>query len=148
WFWWFGEDHYTSDKAVFDDLFRGHLRAAYRQAGLETPASLEVPIAARRSGANLAVEPIGFVHPVVDGRRTHFYEWHAAGRMSLGAGGMAMHRGVGIGRELRYGFDEECFYLRVDFVTEGPPDPPVDLRLELIEPRTQHLEVSRLARGV
>src|SRR6185295_17317363 len=29
WFWWFGDDHFTPDKDIFDRLFREHLQAAY-----------------------------------------------------------------------------------------------------------------------
>ena len=29
WFWWFGDDHWTADRAIFDRLFREHLEAVY-----------------------------------------------------------------------------------------------------------------------
>ncbi|HTQ04723.1 MAG TPA: glycoside hydrolase family 57 protein [Polyangiaceae bacterium] len=47
WFWWFGEDQGSDWDAEIDELFRLHLRQAYRAAGLAAPASLAVPIADR-----------------------------------------------------------------------------------------------------
>ncbi len=87
WFWWFGEDHYTSDKALFDRLFREHLQAVHDRAGLPAPAWLGMPVARAAQPAERGDLPLGFVHPQIDGRPTHFYEWHAAGRYRLGAGG-------------------------------------------------------------
>jgi alpha-amylase/alpha-mannosidase (GH57 family) len=41
WFWWFGDDQASDSDAEFDDLFRGHLKAAYRAAGRRPPRSLD-----------------------------------------------------------------------------------------------------------
>lgn len=102
WFWWFGDDHPTPDKDLFDRIFREHLAAVYAHAKLLAPAWLEVPIT-RPGGPPVATtQPLGFVHPVLDGRPTHFYEWHAAGRFRLAAGGSAMHRHAGLGRVPRW----------------------------------------------
>ena len=40
WFWWFGSDQESRNDAEFDDLFRAHLRGAYRALDLEGPESL------------------------------------------------------------------------------------------------------------
>jgi alpha-amylase/alpha-mannosidase (GH57 family) len=32
WFWWFGDDHHTDDRDIFDRLFREQLRAVYECA--------------------------------------------------------------------------------------------------------------------
>lgn len=48
WFWWFGDDQDSGNDAEFDDLFRMHLRNAYRQADLEPPVTLDRPIVPRR----------------------------------------------------------------------------------------------------
>jgi alpha-amylase/alpha-mannosidase (GH57 family) len=46
WFWWYGADQATAPKAEreFDRLFRAHLTAAYRTAGLAVPEGLGRPI--------------------------------------------------------------------------------------------------------
>ena len=48
WFWWFGSDHHTDAAEEFDDLFRGHLRAACRLAGLDPPPDLDRHIVPHR----------------------------------------------------------------------------------------------------
>ena len=146
WFWWFGDDHYTPDRPVFDRLFRELLAAAYTGAGLGPPASLRLPIVRVREGAGREAVPIGFITPTIDGRRTTFYEWHEAGRIAP-AGGGSMHRAAGMVREVQYGFDAERFYLRLDWGSAASPGEGFDLGLELVEPRPLRLRVVGLAPG-
>ena len=146
WFWWFGDDHHTPDRVVFDRLFRDLVSAAYTEAGLVPPASLRLPIARVRTGAGQGTIPIGFISPTIDGRRTAFYEWSSAGRFVFGSGG-SMHRAQGLARELHYGFDAERFYLRLDFSGAALPGEEVDLGLELVEPRQLRLRIVGLAAG-
>jgi alpha-amylase/alpha-mannosidase (GH57 family) len=146
WFWWFGDDHHTTDRAVFDRLFRDLVSAAYTEAGLVPPPSLRLPIARAPTGAGAETVPVGFVSPTIDGRRTTFYEWSSAGRFVFGAGG-SMHRARGLVRELHFGFDAERFYLRLDFIGPAPPGEDVDLRLEVVEPRPLRLRIAGLAAG-
>jgi alpha-amylase/alpha-mannosidase (GH57 family) len=47
WCWWYGDDHYSSQKATFDALFRLHLRAMYAQLDLRVPDDLLLPIPSR-----------------------------------------------------------------------------------------------------
>ncbi len=146
WFWWFGDDHFTSDKSVFDQLFRLHLRAAHERAGLPVPGSLEVAIGApavRGAGARL---PSAFVRPTIDGRRTGFYEWHGAAHHVLSAGGGSMHHAAGLASDLYVGFDAEHLYLRVDFA-DAAPGSDFSLWLELIAPTPARLAVRGLAPG-
>jgi alpha-amylase/alpha-mannosidase (GH57 family) len=146
WFWWLGEDHYTADKALFDRLFREHLQAVYERADLEVPAWLHVPVARLGAGPERISAPLGYVRPTLDGAPTQFYEWHAAGRYRPLAGGGSMHRGAGLVRDLYFGFDERCFYLRLDF-TGGPPGPGTDLVLDVLAPRASRLAVRGLGAG-
>ncbi len=147
WFWWFGEDHYTPDKPVFDELFRGHLRAAHQALGEPVPTALEVPIAPAAWSPDLRQPPVGFMQPVIDGRPTHFYEWQPAGHVALAGGGAAMHAGTGLASHLYYGFDRDQFYLRIDFKAGAPPGSEHGLRLEWIEPASARLDIPSLVRG-
>ena len=147
WFWWFGEDHYTVDKGLFDRIFREHLQAVYERAGLPVPSWLHVAVARFTRRPDLASQPLGFVRPTVDGRPTHFYEWYAAGRHRLGAGGSAMHRDAGLGRDLYFGFDASRFYLRLDFSSNVPPGPEYDLGLDFLAPQQVRVVVRGLEPG-
>jgi alpha-amylase/alpha-mannosidase (GH57 family) len=146
WFWWFGDDHYSADREIFDRLFRTHVSTAYAEAGLVAPASLAVPVSRPRARAGAHQRPLGFVRPTLDGRRTHYYEWHAAGRVALTAGGGSMHRRGGRVSELYYGFDRERLLLRLDF-EEGLPGGEIALAIEVAEPRPLELVVERLEPG-
>jgi alpha-amylase/alpha-mannosidase (GH57 family) len=147
WFWWFGDDHYTADKAVFDQLFRSHLQSAYERAGITAPGWLQVPIARSRAPHEERSQPVGFIRPTLDGKRTGFYEWDAAGHYRLGAGGGSMHRDAGIGSDLYFGFDTERFYVRLDFAAEEPAGASFDLVLEFLTPEPLRVRVTGLDVG-
>jgi alpha-amylase/alpha-mannosidase (GH57 family) len=48
WFWWYGSDHQSDADEAFDDLFRNHLKAACRLAGVEASAGLDRHIVPHR----------------------------------------------------------------------------------------------------
>jgi hypothetical protein len=146
WFWWLGDDHYSSDKALFDHLFRAHLRAAYEAVGEPVPPMVEVAIAPP-SSARPARTPSAPLRLVLDGRPTHFYEWQPAGRLEFPSQGGSMHAGLGLASDLYYGFDRERLYLRLDFHAGAPPGPNHGLRIEVIEPESVRLEIGSLAAG-
>jgi alpha-amylase/alpha-mannosidase (GH57 family) len=147
WFWWFGDDHFTNDRALFDRLFREHLAAVYERMGWPAPAWVRVPVVRQHPAPDATLAPIGLIRPTIDGERTQFYEWHAAGRYRLEAGGGAMHHDSGRARELYYGFDDDRFFLRLDFAPERRPGADADLALELIAPRPIRVLVRGLANG-
>ena len=136
WFWWFGDDHETADRAMFDRLFREHLQAACEFAGLSAPGELRLPITRVGRGVRSS-EPLGYLAPEIDGHETSFYEWHEAGRLDAGAGG-SMHRGAGRARRLYFGFDPRMFYLRLDF--DGAPPPCIEV--EFVAPLPGRARIS------
>ncbi len=145
WFWWYGEDHFTADKALFDRLFREHLMGARERAGLPVPGELMLPVARQRI-KRAGTQPQNFIEPTIDGRRTHFYEWHGAGSFKTGAGGSSMHRGAGLAKEVHFGFDARHLFVRVDFTARLPGE-AVDLALEIMTPRPVRLSVRGLVPG-
>ena len=147
WFWWFGDDHWTADRAIFDRLFREHLEAVYDRMRRPAPAWLRVPVIPNRPAPGATLAPIGLIQPEIDGERTQFYEWHAAGRFRLGAGGAAMHHEAGRVRELYFGFDRVRFFMRLDFAAGRMPGAGFGLALELLAPRAARLSVRGLAPG-
>jgi alpha-amylase/alpha-mannosidase (GH57 family) len=44
WCWWYGDDHFSAQKGLFDEIFRTHLRAVYSHLDLTPPAELFIPI--------------------------------------------------------------------------------------------------------
>ncbi len=44
WFWWFGDDHFSEDRSIFDELFRTHLQTVYALIKVPAPEELFVPI--------------------------------------------------------------------------------------------------------
>lgn len=113
WFWWYGDDFTSANDAQFDELFRAWCAAVYERLGLEAPADVYVPIG-QPTTHRTSHDPERFIRPVIDGRLTSFYEWEGAGRLAVEGPGGAMaatRRALGA---VRYGFDAETLYLRVD----------------------------------
>src|SRR5206468_5249788 len=73
WFWWYGDDHSSAQDALFDYLFRKHLRNVYLLLGDEPPPELAKAIkpTARR---DVYSSPHGFLDVKIDGKFT-FFEW-------------------------------------------------------------------------
>jgi len=63
WNWWYGDEHFSSQKDLFDELYRMHLREVYRALDLAVPEELSVPIAGRFS-SGVSVAKYGAMHPV------------------------------------------------------------------------------------
>jgi alpha-amylase/alpha-mannosidase (GH57 family) len=144
WFWWYGEDHSSAQDTLFDQLFRRHLENVYRALGEPPPTSLARPIGGQRPRV-LHTQPRAFLHVQVDGRQTNFFEWSAAGRYIAGSerGSMTMVS-EGIIRELRFGFDPQRLFVRVDTVhpaaeSLGDID---NLRVRFVEPQETEVVVS------
>lgn len=113
WFWWYGPDFSTDNDALFDELFRQHLKHVYVLCGRVPPAELERPTARARTLA-LYELPKQFISPVVDGRRASFYDWFGAGAYLAGSEQGAMHRSARSIAKIHFGNDDLRFYLRLD----------------------------------
>jgi hypothetical protein len=146
WFWWFGDDHYTTDKTLFDQLFRLQLHAVYERAGLPIPCRTRCADRGRRAADRTERTPLGFLSPTIDGERTGFYEWHGAARYRFTGGGTSMHQGAGLASDLYFGVDARRLHLRVDF-TGGPPGEEHALLLEFLSPAPARVLVGSLGAG-
>jgi alpha-amylase/alpha-mannosidase (GH57 family) len=113
WCWWYGPEHSTANDAEFDALYRKHLTAVYLSLGQVAPQELAKPIKRQPEHA-LQIPPTGFLKIAVDGRDTSYFEWLGAGLYSPERRGGAMHGRTFYLHELRYGFEEERFCVRVD----------------------------------
>src|SRR5277367_2347066 len=113
WCWWYGPEHSTANDAEFDALYRKHLTAIYLALGQVAPQELAKPIKRKPEHA-LQLAPTGFLKIAVDGRDTSYFEWLGAGLYSPERRGGAMHGRTFYLHELRYGFEENRFCVRVD----------------------------------
>ena len=83
WFWWYGDDHSSALDALFDHLFRKHLRNVYTLLGRDPPGSLFTPISQAAPHRPLHDQPNSFLNVKIDGRSTYF-EWINAARYACG----------------------------------------------------------------
>jgi hypothetical protein len=113
WCWWFGPEHSTANDAEFDALYRKHLTGVYLALGQVAPEDLAKPIKRRPEHA-LQLAPTNLLSIKVDGRDTSYFEWLGAGLYSPERRGGSMHGRVFYLHELRYGFEEGRFCVRID----------------------------------
>lgn len=118
WCWWFGPEHSTANDAEFDALYRKHLTGIYLALGRVAPEELAKPIKKKPERA-YQLPPSANLKVKVDGVDSSYFEWLGAGVYSPLQRGGAMHGRVFFLKELRYGFEEERFVLRVECFTDS-----------------------------
>ncbi|SLM46388.1 Glycoside hydrolase, family 57 [Nitrospira japonica] len=116
WFWWYGDDFDTAYKEEFDRLFRTHLRNVWTLAGTTPPDMLNQPVCGVRtdSAADRLTYPVSFLHPVLDGQVTDFFEWRGAGTINTRPPLGAMWKADGLLTEIFFGWDLDQLFLRLD----------------------------------
>ena len=117
WCWWFGPEHSSANDAEFDAFFRKLLSEVYRELGAEAPDELAESIKYRPERAEV-LPPSGHLKVHADGRETSYFEWLGAGLYSPERRESSMHGRIRLLEQIRYGFNEERFFVRVD-VFEG-----------------------------
>ncbi|WP_406693432.1 glycoside hydrolase family 57 protein [Singulisphaera sp. Ch08] len=119
WFWWYGDDHSSALDALFDHLFRKHLRNVYTLLAQDPPGSLFTPISQAVSHRPIHDQPTSFLNVTVDGRSSYF-EWINAARYVCGneRGTMALVT-RGPLHTIWFGFSADRLLIRVD--TDGGP---------------------------
>jgi len=113
WCWWYGPEHSTANDAEFDALYRKHLTGIYLALGQVAPEELAKPIKKKPERA-YQLPPSANLKVKVDGVDSSYFEWLGAGVYSPLQRGGAMHGRVFYLKELRYGFEEGRFVIRVD----------------------------------
>lgn len=117
WNWWYGEEHSSAMDMEFDRLYRSHLIRVYELLGVDPPAELLQTIKKQHFVSFENIQPLNLISPHIDGKWTHFYEWHGAAVYHCGKSQLqsTMHQVTKIMDTLYLGFDMENFYIRVDF---------------------------------
>jgi len=118
WCWWYGPEHSTANDEEFDALYRKHLTGVYLALGQVAPEELAKPIKKKPERA-YQLPPSTNLKIKVDGVDSSYFEWLGAGVYSPERRGGSMHGRVYYLRELRYGFEEERFVVRVDCFPES-----------------------------
>jgi len=113
WFWWYGDDHSSSHKECFDQLFRRYLMEIYHLLGIESPRELLEPIGRKRL-SGLVREPAAMIRPNINGRISDYFEWMAAGFYDLSRQGTAMHSSDRTLQGFYFGFDKTSLFFRID----------------------------------
>jgi alpha-amylase/alpha-mannosidase (GH57 family) len=116
WCWWYGPEHDSPNRPDFDRLYRSHLANVYCALGKEPPEKLSRPIL-KVSVQEFRQDPGGFIHPVIDGQVTSYFEWLGAGLYRADPRSGAMHGRQFLVREIHYGTDGVSVFLRLDFDT-------------------------------
>lgn len=117
WFWWYGDDHSSALDALFDHLFRKHLRNVYTLLGHDPPGGLFTPISHAAPGRPIHGQPNSFLNVRIDGRSTYF-EWINAARYLCGnERGTMAQVSKGLLHSVWFGFSPDRLLVRVD--TEG-----------------------------
>ena len=146
WCWWYGPEHSTPNDAEFDSLYRKHLTGVYLALGQAAPPELAKPIKRQPEHA-LHHAPSAWLNVVVNGRDSSYFEWLGAGLYAPERRGGAMHGRTFYLRELRYGFSEDAFFLRVDpFAEEFGTLEAAEFRVS-IKAADEVTLVARLSRG-
>jgi alpha-amylase/alpha-mannosidase (GH57 family) len=118
WCWWYGPEHSSANDAEFDAFYRKLLTEVYLALGAEAPDVLAEPIK-RQPERALVLPPAAYLNVKVDGRESTYFEWMGAGLYSADRRSSSMHGRLLLLHELRYGFDEKRFYLRVDVFADA-----------------------------
>lgn len=121
WFWWYGDQFSSASDDVFDCMFRKHISNVYGLLSVPVPACLNEPI--KNSGRlKTDKEPVALIHPVIDGRLTHYFEWENAGVLSKDGVFGTMCVSAYIIDTIFFGFDLDSLFFRLDLSGAAEPD--------------------------
>lgn len=127
WFWWYGDEHPSKNKAQFDELFRFYIRRAYEILNKEIPDNVSIPISDQTIAPEL-VPPSGMIYPDVNGKVDSEQEWNHAGYFDAAAAMSAMHQIGEILLRFWYGEDEENLYFRCDTSRKLKPGEYIEIQ--------------------
>jgi len=123
WFWWYSTRNSSDQDALYDELFRGYLKASYRKRGEEPLPELDVPIHGRWQKPK-SHPPTYTISPDLRGEITLPDDWRNAGVLLPENSTGAMQKSDGAIRAFYFGTDLRNLYMRLeldvpveDFVT-------------------------------
>ena len=117
WCWWYGDDHSSAQDREFDELFRRHLRHAYRLLDKPVPDELFVSNISTRNTTVTDTAPTSVLTPTIDGEETSYFEWLGAGMHEVQRVAATMHQADGhasVLRSIRFGVGRGHLCMRLD----------------------------------
>ena len=120
WNWWYGPEHHSANDRDFDELYRKHLSNVYQLLGGTPPEALAQPIA-RFDLRPTFVPQTAYIHPRLNERSPHYFDWIGAAIYSADRTTSAMHGKKFYLDSVQAGIDAESLYMRVDFSGGAPP---------------------------
>src|ERR1700722_13430925 len=146
WNWWYGPEHGSANDREFDELYRKHLTEIYTALGEQPPDALAHPIKKPPEHGRREA-PETHLQVTVDGRESSYFEWLGSGLYATDPRGGTMHGRRRVLGELRFGFSDTHFFLRVDPEPATIADiPNFQLRVTLCDSRETRITV-RVEKG-
>ena len=106
------------------------------------PQKLDMAIKGKeQKGAEAS--PSAFIKPKIDGLDSSYFEWRAAGYYQTALAGGTMHQTDYLLAFIRYGFDLENLYLRLDARTalKDLKLPDIKIKIDFIEPQGGEIQI-------
>jgi alpha-amylase/alpha-mannosidase (GH57 family) len=119
WNWWYGPEHHSANSREFDELYRKHLSNVYQALGATPPDYLAQPITGGTTPPSFLPQT-HYIHPVLSGDQTRYFEWMGAAQYTADRRSGAMHGKVFLLETIYAGIDQENLYGRVDFAGPVP----------------------------
>ncbi len=155
WNWWYGDEHQGPGTEQFDRLYRSHLLRVYELIDQEPPEELYHPIKSQFVSTYL-FPPTGYLRPIIDGEKTHYYEWQQAGFFDPEKAGGTMHQASSLISGIYFGSNRDTVFFRIDpgLERKALEEEGYQLVLEILEPpryriviKDDQAELSRRVRG-
>ncbi len=118
WNWWYGPEHHTENDSDFDELYRKHLANVYQALGVRPPEYLAQPIAGIQPQGRFTAQT-SYIHPIIDGVTTGYFDWIGAAHYTADRRNGAMHGKKFLLDSAYAGIDARNFYFRLDFTDDA-----------------------------
>lgn len=128
WNWWYGPEHHSANDCEFDELYRKHLSNIYQALGAAPPAYLAHPILSAEEAREYSVPQTSYIHPIIDGDDSRYFDWIGAAMLMADGRDSAMHGKEFLIKCLYAGIDQQYLYGRIDFAALALQD---KLQLEI-----------------
>ncbi len=126
WFWWYGDEHSSEDKPIFDELFRYYIKEVYNSLDEPIPDSLNLPIGSQEVKPVIVMQQ-GEVFPIIDGKLSDSEKWDKAGYFDARSSLSTMHKVGEILGRLWFASDSHNIYFRCDTIHQLRKDESIEL---------------------